>query len=180
MTALLYLDLDGVVHHQAVQWHPVRGIHVSQSRALGHALFEWVLHLEKALEPHPQVRLVLSSSWGVRPSYAKTLDRLPSALRARFVGGTFNRGRQKLDSWGRASFESLPRCEQIEQDVTRRRPANWLAIDDDIDDWPHRLCSHLVECEGNLGLSSPLTQKTLGIRLEWLASPGTPFGLDRV
>ena len=76
---VLYLDLDGVVHHEKVLWHPRKGIYMSPYEAAGHSLFEWVPILESVLEPHPTVALVLSSTWCIRPGYSATLKRLPAS-----------------------------------------------------------------------------------------------------
>ena len=88
---VLYLDLDGVVHHEKVLWHPRKGIYMSPYEAAGHSLFEWIPILESVLEPYPAVALVLSSTWCIRPGYSATLKRLPVSLRARFIGGTYHR-----------------------------------------------------------------------------------------
>ncbi len=88
---VLYLDLDGVLHHEAVLWQPRYGIYMSPYKATDHALFKWLPILEEELAPHPSVALVLSSTWCIRPGYAKTLQRLPEQLRARFIGGTYHR-----------------------------------------------------------------------------------------
>lgn len=96
---VLYLDLDGVVHHEKVLWHPRRGIYMSPYEAAGHSLFEWVPILESVLQPHPAVALVLSSTWCIRPGYSATLKRLPASLRARFIGGTYHRRVHGVDPW---------------------------------------------------------------------------------
>lgn len=62
---VLYLDLDGVVHHEAVLWHPRRGIYMSPHGALGHSLFEWISILEEELAPYPSVALVGSMPFRV-------------------------------------------------------------------------------------------------------------------
>lgn len=163
--AHLYVDLDGVLHHEAVQWHPTRGIHMDQTRAPGRTLFEWSPILIDVLASFPSVRLVLSSTWCIRPRYANTLMRLPAVLRARFVGGTFNKGRHRLESWGEAAFRDKPRWMQISHDVQRRGVTNWIAIDDDVDDWPADLHSNLVACDGDSGLSATAVQAQLRQRL---------------
>ncbi|WP_312304550.1 MULTISPECIES: HAD domain-containing protein [Comamonadaceae] len=85
---ILYLDLDGVVHHEKVLWHPRKGIYMSPFEAPSHALFEWLPILEEELASYPSVALVLSSTWCIQPGYAKTLQRMPEQLRTRFIGGT--------------------------------------------------------------------------------------------
>lgn len=151
---VLYLDLDGVVHHEAVLWHPRRGIYMSPYEASGHTLFEWLPFLEEELAPYPAAALVLSSSWCIRPGYAKTLARLPEELRARFIGGTYHKRVHGTDPWTLTSFRSTPRGEQILADMQRRRPRHWIALDDDIEDWPAFAIDHMVACEGTTGLSS--------------------------
>jgi hypothetical protein len=101
---VLYLDLDGVVHHEKVLWHPRKGIYMSPSyEAAGHSLFEWVPILESVLEPYPSVALVLSSTWCIRPGYSATLKRLPASLRARFIGGTYHKRVHGVDPWNLSS-----------------------------------------------------------------------------
>ena len=89
---VLYLDLDGVLHHEAVLWHPRKGIFMSPYEAAGHTLFEWAHFLESALEPYPAAALVLSSTWCIRPGYSATLKRLPPSLCSRFIGGRTTSG----------------------------------------------------------------------------------------
>ena len=154
---VLYLDLDGVVHHEAVYWHARRGIYMHPTEALGRTLFEWLPQLQDALAPYPDVSLVLSSSWCIRPGYGKTLKRLPESLRNRFIGGTFHKRLHGADAMTTADFRRTSRGQQILADVTRRQPRQWLALDDDTDDWPSDILDHLVPCDGAKGLSDPET-----------------------
>src|SRR5258708_21100406 len=85
-TLFPYTTLFRSVHHEAVLWHPRRGIYMSPYQASEHSLFEWLPLLQEELAPYPQVAIVLSSTWGIRPGYAKTLQLLPKELRARFIG----------------------------------------------------------------------------------------------
>ncbi|OBY86769.1 hypothetical protein ACM14_04145 [Delftia sp. JD2] len=158
---VLYLDLDGVVHHEAVLWHPRFGIYMSPYQAAGHSLFEWLPLLQEELAPYPQVALVLSSTWCIRPGYVKTLQRLPEQMRKRFIGGTFHRRVHGANPWLLASFQNTSRGQQILADVTRRKPRQWLALDDDIEDWPTTILDRLVACDGRKGLSDPQTRQTL-------------------
>ncbi len=166
---VLYLDLDGVVHHEAVLWHPRRGIYMSPHGAAGHTLFEWLPLLEEELAPYPSVALVLSSTWCIRPGYAKTLQRLPEQLRARFIGGTYHKRVHGADPWNLASFRSTPRGMQILADVQRRKPRHWIALDDDIEDWPLSAIGNLVACDGTTGLSNPEVRCELRCKLQQCA-----------
>lgn len=173
---LLYLDLDGVVQHEAVYWHPRRGPFISPAQAPGRTLFEWLPQLEVALLPFPEVALVLSSTWCIRPGFGKALKNFPPALRSRFIGGTFHRRWHGADPWQLESFRSLPRGVQVWADVQRRKPKHWLALDDDAVGWPSWALENLVRCDGATGLSSPQVQIELRQKLlqchESLATSG--------
>lgn len=151
---VLYLDLDGVVQHEAVLYHPERGIYMSPILAPGHVLFEWIHHLESLLDEFPLVALVLSSSWCVHPGYSKTLKRLPVSLSRRFIGGTYHSRVHGRDPWSLEDFRHTPRGMQVWADVQRRRPHQWLALDDDPVGWPDWAQENLIECHGAKGLSS--------------------------
>lgn len=167
----LYLDFDGVLHHEAVYWQRRRGAYVSQSEAPGHTLFEWANVLEEVLAGFPDVRLVLSSTWCVQPGYGKALARLSPILQARFIGGTFHKRHHGADPWLVQAFRATPRWRQIAADVERRQPRAWLALDDDTEDWPCELLSNLVACDGTTGLSSSLVREELRQKLLAASSP---------
>ena len=162
---VLYLDLDGVVHHEKVLWHPRKGIYMSPYEAAGHSLFEWVPILESVLQPHPAVALVLSSTWCIRPGYSATLKRLPASLRARFIGGTYHRRVHGVDPWNLSMFRTTPRGVQVQEDAQRRKPHQWIALDDDLEDWPDSSRQNLIACEGTTGLSNPEVQHELREKL---------------
>lgn len=161
----LYLDLDGVVHHEKVLWHPRKGIYMSPYEAAGHSLFEWIPILESVLEPYPTVALVLSSTWCIRPGYSATLKRLPASLRARFIGGTYHKRVHGVDPWNLSMFRNTPRGVQVQQDAQRRKPRHWIALDDDLEGRPDSCRQNLIACEGSTGLSHPKVQQELGRRL---------------
>ncbi len=54
---VLYLDFDGVLHHEDVHWDPRRGAYLGGA-AGGHRLFEWIPALEQLLQEFPAVRIV--------------------------------------------------------------------------------------------------------------------------
>lgn len=167
---VLYMDLDGVLQHEAVMHHPRRGIYMSPDLAPGRELFEWVPYLEKTLDEFPEVRCVLSSSWCVWPGYGRTMKRLPEGLRSRFVGGTYHSRVFGFDKLMQESFRAKPRWLQIWEDVQRRKPQHWLALDDDTEGWPDWAARHLIACDGSLGLSCEETRSQLFERLRSLRS----------
>lgn len=162
---VLYLDLDGVVHHEQVLWHPSKGIYMSPQGAAGHSLFEWLPILESVLEPYPEVALVLSSTWCIRPGYSATLKRLPPSLRNRFIGGTYHRRVHGVDPWNLSTFRATPRGVQVQEDARRRKPRQWIALDDDLEGWPESCRRNLVACDGTTGLSNPDVQQALREKL---------------
>jgi len=171
---LLYVDFDGVLHHEAVLWHHRRGIYMSQKEAAGRVLFEWVGFLESIALEFPHVGLVLSSTWCVRPGFGKALKFLPRTLAARFIGGTFHRRHHGADEWTLQAFRTTPRWKQILGDVERRQPRAWLALDDDVEDWPDHLRENLIACDGSTGLSSFSVREELEKKLRSFASSTLP------
>ena len=138
---------------------------MSPYEAAGHSLFEWVPFLESVLQPHPAVALVLSSTWCIRPGYSATLKRLPASLRARFIGGTYHRRVHGVDPWNLSMFRTTPRGVQVQEDAQRRKPRQWIALDDDLEDWPDSCWQNLVACDGTTGLSDTGVQQELGEKL---------------
>jgi len=129
---LLYLDFDGVLHHEAVYISKREGIYI---REPGFELFEWAHFLVSALEPHPCVRIVLSTSWCRQPGFSRACRRLPTPLQQRVIGGTFHRRAHGATFEMRHAFASQARGLQVLDDVRRRRPVDWLALDDAVEDW---------------------------------------------
>ena len=144
---VLYLDYDGVLHHENVLRHPRRGIYLGAPPEF--RLFQHAVLLEALLAPHPTVRIVLSTSWVRVLGYSRTVKRLTPGLRERVIGATFHsRMNEHL-------FTLLPRGVQVLDDVQRRRPAGWVALDDDEVGWPEEHRHRLVLTDERLGLSGP-------------------------
>jgi len=156
---VLYLDFDGVLHPEDVWWHPKRGIYVRSPP--GHQLFEWMHILEELLSPYPHVAIVLSTSWVRERRFSFAKERLSPALQERVIGATFHH-----EFMRRENFCLLPRGVQIAQDVARRSPKVWLAIDDDARDWPEHYRSNLIQTDGQTGLSTPSIQEKVRAKLQ--------------
>lgn len=159
--AILYLDFDGVLHTQDCYVVPGQGPFVNPP----HRLFEHEEVLVRCLENHPDVRIVLSTSWVRVKSFAYALEMLSPSLRPRVIGATYH---SSMDS---RSFSHMPRGLQILQDVVRRQPAWWIALDDDGLDWPLAYSRHLVATDGDLGLGKAATETELARLLD--ARPGS-------
>lgn len=162
---LLYLDFDGVLHPDQVWWSPRRGVYLENCP--GHELFEHAAALEGLLAPHPRILIVLSTSWVRRFGYAGAARRLPPGLRSRVVGATFH------TSMDEPAFLAKSRGLQITEDVARRRPSDWIAIDDDAEGWPDDSIAHLVRSDPDAGLVHPdvLSRLATGLARLDLALP---------
>jgi hypothetical protein len=144
---VLYLDFDGVLHPENVWRRPGAGPYVATPP--GHRVFELAPLLAQALEPYPDLRIVLATSWVRVLSFTQAARRLPAGLRARVIGATYH---SRMEA---AAFLEMPRGVQILADVSRRRPAAWLALDDDTEGWPPLYRAHLVRTHAVLGISAP-------------------------
>jgi hypothetical protein len=114
----------------------------------GSSLFEHAPLLIEALEPFPQVRIVLSTAWVPVLGYEVALSHLPHALRHRVIGATFDVARCSLADWS-----CVARGYQIVADVQRRKPIQWVAIDDDADGWPEEHWAKLIWAGAADGIS---------------------------
>lgn len=85
---LLYLDFDGVLHHDSVCRHPRRGIYIDAPGDF--SLFQHAQLLEEALEPYAHVQIILSTSWVRGLGFSRARRHLPLRLRSRVIGATFH------------------------------------------------------------------------------------------
>jgi hypothetical protein len=145
---VLYLDFDGVLHHENVYWHPKRGAYIKAPAR--YTLFQHAPLLEQLLAPYPDIKIVLSTSWVGVYSCAKASKRLPQSLCERVIGATFH---SKMD---RDQFYAAPRGMQVWGDVVRRHPKDWIALDDDDLHWPKWCLDKYVKTHEYEGISDPL------------------------
>jgi Swiss Army Knife RNA repair-like protein len=131
-------------------------------------LFAWAPVLEAALRPHPEVRIVLSTSWVRVLGYTQARERLPAALRNRVMGASWH---SRMDQ---RAWEAMTRFEQIHGYVRRHALTRWLALDNDAMGWPGSMRRHLVLTDDDKGLSAAAVQSELAAKLEALAA--TPGG----
>ena len=157
---MLYLDYDGVLHCDDVYYHPRRGVYLNAPP--GYELWQHVHLLEGALAPYPEVRIVLSTTWVRAFGYSRARARLPKSLRSRVVGATYHSAMQH------SAFDAVPRGWQILQDVERRKPRDWLALDNDARDWPEEHLGRLVLTDDREGLAAPGVLEELVRKLQRL------------
>jgi hypothetical protein len=101
--------------------------------------------LDELLLPHPEVAIVLATIWVRMRSFEFAKKQLSPLLQERVIGATYHR-RFMRDT----NFERLPRGVQIANDVERRKPRSWMAIDDAVEGWPDW-------CRDNLIATNPVT-----------------------
>lgn len=145
-TPVLYLDYDGVLHHENVLWHPRRGVYAGPP---GFVLFEHAALLDELMAPYPLLKIVLSTSWVRTYGCYRTAQRLPESLRRRVIGATFH------SKMSEQMFLLKPRGKQVLEDVVRRRPSNWLALDDTDEGWPNAHQDHVLITDETLGIAAP-------------------------
>ncbi|OWW18189.1 hypothetical protein AYR66_01820 [Noviherbaspirillum denitrificans] len=147
---ILFLDFDGVLHDENVLFHPKRGIFMNTP---GRVLFEWTPILEELLAPYPEVAIVLSTSWVRVRGFSFARSRLSPMLQSRVIGATFHSRYMHP-----VAFGHLPRGVQVSDDMLRRGPKSWFALDDDDFGWPAWCRDNLIKTNGHMGISEPKTQ----------------------
>lgn len=163
---VLYLDYDGVLHHENVLWHPRRGAYLHAPER--YVLFQHVALLEEVLAPYPNLKIVLSTSWVRQYGFSRTAKRLPQSLRERTVGATFHSELRHLEQ----AFADTPRGLQILRDVLHRQPRDWLAVDDDVIGWPEAHLHQVVQSDPYEGISAPAVLEELRRKLAVMCGSG--------
>jgi hypothetical protein len=136
-------------------------------------LFMWagllVDALVDALDSHPEVRIVLSTSWVRELRFARARDYLPAALRSCVIGATWHsamavdeedRPRGRQTGWDQAT-----RYQQIRRYVDRAGLSDWMAVDDEPEGWDEADQGHLIRTNSERGLSDPAVLSRL---TDWL------------
>ena len=159
---ILYLDFDGVLHHENCLWSAKRGPYLSAPE--GFVLFQHSALLSEILAPYPQVKVVLSTSWVRSYGCDNAAKRLPKTLYERVIGATFHSRMNPND------FVSSPRGMQVWGDVFRRKPKDWLAIDDDYLHWPKWCLEKYIQTHEHHGVSEPSVETRLRSSLERMCS----------
>lgn len=152
---ILYLDYDGVLHADQV-YRTKKGIVLHGDGTL----FEHAQILVALLEPHPEVRIVLSTSWVRELGFTQAKKRLPQELHARVIGATYHSDFEREDYVGK-SWNNLTRFEQIAQHITRNKVTDWIAVDNDCFGWPTNLRHRLILTDDDLGLLERAAQQKL-------------------
>jgi hypothetical protein len=156
---ILYLDFDGVLHHENCLWSPKLGPYLCAPAR--YTLFQHAELLAQLLAPYPEVLIVLSTTWIRRYGVAASAKRLPEGLQKRVIGGTFHSRHMREDE-----FQHLLRGQQVFHDVQRRRPRDWLALDDDGEGWPAAHLDKFIQTHMYEGLGDPEILSTFTKKLD--------------
>ena len=171
--AVLYLDFDGVLHHESVFFNK-KGPYIKTNSAgwgqCPYVLFQHAPLLVELLAPYPAVKIVLSTSWARVYGCYGAAKRLPVELRERVIGATFH------SRMNEAEFISQSRGMQIWNDVYRRNPRVWFALDDDWFGWPKWCLDNYVRTDVVLGISAPAVRDLIVEKLREIStlSNGAP------
>lgn len=157
---ILYLDFDGVLHHENVLWHPKKGAYLEAPPQ--YILFQHAELLSELLDPYPKIKIVLSTSWVRSYGCYRAAKRLPDELRKRVIGATFH---SQMYEQG---FIAAPRGMQVWGDVVRRHPRDWIALDDDCLNWPEWCLDNYVRTHEHEGISEPAVQAEIVQKLKVL------------
>ena len=151
---VLFVDNDNCLHR--CDANVVDGKVVASEP--GVQLFEFAGILEQALQPYPNVKIVISSDWVGVLGFERARDALPLELRERVIGAT------QLDVGNEPGFSGLTRGEQVRRYVVKHKLKSWLAIDDRRDGF-EPCPEQLVHCQAGVGLGDSEVQRRLVHRL---------------
>ena len=150
---ILFLDFDGVLHPESV--YRVDGRPTLRGPG---TLFEHAQALVDILAPHPDVEIVLSTSWVSVLGFDRTRSWLHPELDRRVVGATYH---NHAKTW----WHEATRYQQITRYVRLKQPGHWVAVDDDAEGWPDVMNGYLVRTHPTRGLGDEDAQVLLRQRL---------------
>lgn len=164
--AILYLDFDGVLHPADVRVtrdEPLCPKVYVRDQPTEEPLFRYMPLLELLLTPHPELRIVLSTSWVRKFGYKFSINQLSPNLRTRVIGA--------------ATFPAPTRFDAIDIDAEERGLTSWIALDDDVRGWPDARRHQIVAPSSPmLGLAQVGVAAELAARLQTLCC-GKPLEL---
>lgn len=143
---VLFLDFDGVLHPTSI------GLGLDSNEVIRTGHFGWLPHLASVLRPHPDVVIVVHSTW--RYNYDEDeLRELLGAVGGRVVGATPRGPRYESITWWLQQNPSF---------------ASYRILDDEPVEFPDPLPAELVLCDPLRGVSSP---EVLAALKDWLGRP---------
>ena len=137
---IVSVDFDGVLHPTEASDELVPVPH-----------FGWLRHLERLLAPHPDVRILVHSTWRHRFDTEELRLLLGDRLGERVVAAT----PAGDDRW--AAIQTWVKAQSASLDL--------LILDDARGEFPETLPHNLVICDSSRGLSDPVAQEAIR---QWL------------
>jgi len=173
----LYLGLSGVVYPSESNYRLVYGRSPWDD---GHAKFQDVSVLVRALAPWPELRIVLTSTYPWRYGLPATLEALGPALASRVDGFTFEdittrvtrevsmrSGGTRILGYSSNEYWRMSKADIVAVHSAWRRPVAWIAIDDEDILWPIAVRQdRVVLTDPCIGLDEPDTLDRLWTVLE--------------
>jgi DNA-binding transcriptional LysR family regulator len=114
-----------------------------------------------AMREHPEVRIVISSTWRHFYPLEELRKAFPADIAARVIGET-------PDHEGKLRHVEIVHYLKL----YAREDAPWVALDDNHFSFPDH-CANLVECDGKAGMSAEAIEKLRGLILQ-LKTPDMP------
>lgn len=162
---IVFLDYDGAMHPDEAYLTKIGLV----MKAPGHAFMENAKYLIEALDPYPEVKIVLSTSWVRMLRFSRAKYYLPEVLQERVIGATWH-SEMKRELGNHDPFEHMTRFQQIHQFVERHQVKHWVAIDDDAKGWDPEYRDNLVHTPPMEGLSDPEALQSLKDKLNVLSA----------
>ena len=162
-TPTLFVDFDGTLHIGKAYIDSAGEISLDTNRAL----LEFAPMLVKLLEPYPEIKIVLTTSWAKRLPEESVIAYLPDELRKRVIGTT-------RDIKPRFSYvrDGTERTYVITSYVYGKRLKHWLAIDDAVfgaaqfGRKPGEFVDHFLLLDPSRGISDPNALQRIAL---WLS-----------
>lgn len=168
----VYLGISGVLHPSETTYELVRG---RSPWSEGHSTYEGGPILQRALEPWPQVRIVLTSTQPRTRGLPSVLEELGPSLAARVVGFAYEDittkvrrqvgtrgGMTRTVGYSSEDYWRMNKAEIVASHVAWSRPEKWIVIDDEDILWPLDVRrDRLVLTDGCVGLRCSEAQDRL-------------------
>jgi hypothetical protein len=168
----LYLGVPGVLHPSESLYQL---IHARSPWDDGHAKYQSVPVLEAALQPWPEVQVVVTSPLPSALGLASVLPHLGPTLAERVVGCTFEdltskvrravvarNGSTRAKGFSTEDYWRMSKAQIVAAHVAWRRPVQWVVVDEEDILWPAQIRQdQVVLTDGCLGLKDPAVQDRL-------------------
>lgn len=167
---VLYLGISGVCHPSASTYELVYG---RSPWVDGHRRYEAVHWLSTALEPWPDLEVVLTSTQPWKHGLPAVLEHL-GLLAERVIGFTYEdlttkavrqvrtrSGTTRQIAFSNEDYWRMNKSNIVTAHVEWLKPDAWVAVDDEDILWPKSVADHVCIVDGLVGLKNPAEQDRL-------------------